>query len=444
MDEGYDNDEKEKRETKEIKFKEKEKQKLKKERSLSPITNPHTDLNHIELCNSNQKEISAKMKKILSIMYDDNFVLMINELSSSIKQFHKESNQNFLDIKQNIYGQSEDNEILLNIGDLNINKDILKNIDIKSMLKNINNIQNIFTEFYSKAKIVFKKMKIYRNEKLKSINESALELQNNKFLKLCFVKNNKIEKKEDKIEKINTADLISENSFLKKKVLLLERHVLTRDNTIDYNDDTNNILKESVSHCVSQKVLITDIKLLLNILQLEKLTSYNNDIGPNNKTELFNKKEDLIKKINQEIDEISDKNILNNINPYISNNNIILSNNNINNNNYIQNGSSEYEKEKNNLLNIIEDLKKENKIIKDENDKYLKMNESLTSKLNKMSLKLDMSSKLEAKKHKEEIEKYYEKEIEQKKDEFVKQIEKIKKDLINIREENKRINKQNI
>ena len=71
------------------------------------------------------------------------------------------------------------------------------------------------------------------------------------------------------------------------------------------------------------------------------------------------------------------------------------------------------------------------------------MNENLTSKLNKMSLKLDISSKLEAKKHKEEIEKYYEQEIEQKKDEFVKQIEKIKKDLINIREENKRINKQN-
>ena len=79
MDEGYDNDEKEKRETKEIKFREKEKQKLKKERSLSPITNAHTDLNHIELYNSNQKEISAKMKKILSIMYDDNFVLMINK-----------------------------------------------------------------------------------------------------------------------------------------------------------------------------------------------------------------------------------------------------------------------------------------------------------------------------------------------------------------------------
>ena len=419
MDEGYEN-EKQKKETKEIKFKEKEKDNLKKERSLSPITNAHTDLNHIELYNNNQKEISAKMKKILSIMYDDNFVLMINELSSSIKQFHKESNQNFLDIKQNIYGQSEDNEILLNFDDLNINKDLLKNIDIKSMLKNINNIQNIFIEFYSKAKIVFKKMKIYRNEKLKSINESALELQNNKFLKLCFVKNNKNEKNDDKTEKINTADLISENSLLKKKVLLLEKHLLTKDSKLDYNDDTNNILQESVSHCVSQKVLITDIKLLLNILQLEKLTSFNNKNLSNNKNELFNKKEDLIKKINQEIDEISDSNILNNINPYISNNNIILSNNNINNNNYIQNGSSEYEKEKNNLLNIIEDLKKENKIIKDENDKYSKMNESLTSKLNKMSLKLDMSSKLEAKKHKEEIEKYYEKEKKKKKDEFSK------------------------
>ena len=138
----------------------------------------------------------------------------------------------------------------------------------------------------------------------------------------------------------------------------------------------------SISSCITNKIFITDIKLLLNILQLEKLSSNNE----NNKIDLFNRKEELTKKINKEIEEISEKNNMNNINPYISTIDNTL-----------------YDKEKKDFLDIIENLKKENQIIKEDNMKYSKLNENLTFKLNKITLKQELSSKLEAKKKKKKL-----------------------------------------
>jgi len=189
-----------------------------KERDLSPLPN-------IE--NNNQKEITSKMSKIISIMYDDNFVLMINELSSSIKKFYKEMNQNFLEMKQVIQGHLEDTEDNSSYSDLNLDNNI-NNINTNNLILIFSNIQKSFSDFYLKAKIIFKKMKNYRNEKLKNINESANELQTNKILKFCLIKNNQnnINIKEnndnsDNNNKLQSNDLIIENALLKKKLLIL-------------------------------------------------------------------------------------------------------------------------------------------------------------------------------------------------------------------------------
>jgi hypothetical protein len=299
-----------------------------KERDLSPLPN-------IE--NNNQKEITSKMSKIISIMYDDNFVLMINELSSSIKKFYKEMNQNFLEMKQVIQGHLEDTEDNSSYSDLNLDNNI-NNINTNNLILIFSNIQKSFSDFYLKAKIIFKKMKNYRNEKLKNINESANELQTNKILKFCLIKNNQnninIKENNDNIDnnnKLQTNDLIIENALLKKKLLILEKHLFSKDN---YNKEGDNNI---ISNCINNRIFITDIKLLLNILQLEKIKISSSNISDNNKNnsknELFHRREELIKKINQEIEEIPENNFLNNINPYMANNNIILSNNNINNNN---------------------------------------------------------------------------------------------------------------
>ena len=267
-----------------------------KDRDLSPFPN-------IE--NNNQKEISAKMNKIINIMYDDNFVLMINELSSSIKKFHKEMNQNFIEIKQIIQGHSEETEENSN-NSFNIEYNT-SNINVNNLINNFSNIQKSFCDFYSKAKIIFKKMKNYRNEKIKHINESANELQNSKFLKFCFVKScNNMDLKEGKnkmlLNKIYGADDInSENISLKNNLFINEKNIISNEKN-EENDCNNNVLKTSLSNLITNKVFINDIKLLLNILKLEKIS--NNNYSPNNnaldnKNDLLNRKEELFKKISQ-------------------------------------------------------------------------------------------------------------------------------------------------
>ena len=345
------------------------------ERDLSPFNNLENRNQ-----NQNQREINAKMNKFLSIMYDDNFVLMINEISSSIKKYYKEMNQNFLELKKIIQNNTNNNIDNTNLFIIENNN----SININDIINIFNNIQKSFGDFYSKAKIVFKKMKNYRNEKLKHINESANELQNNKLLKIYFSKNNEIENDINiKKEKENDLNIKKKNGEVN-----------------DYNIIDNNMLKSSLANCVMNKIFITDIKLLLNILKLEKISNEKNGNNKNNiltddKNDLFNKKEDLINKINKEFDEIMDKNIFNNINPYITNNNIILSNNNINNNNFIQqNDNFKYEIEKKELFDIIEKLNIENNKIKEENVNFSKMNENITSKLNKITLKQEISSNL--------------------------------------------------
>ena len=92
-------------------------------------------------------------KSILESIYDDEFVIMINQLSTSIKNYYRANNKNF-----------------------NTMKTLLKNNDITDIsdnnelvLETFNKIENSFSFFYSSAKQIFKNMKIYRREKISNI-----------------------------------------------------------------------------------------------------------------------------------------------------------------------------------------------------------------------------------------------------------------------------------
>ena len=102
---------------------------------------------------SNQKELS----QMFNNLYDSNFLIIINELSSQIQSFYKSSIIHF-----NII-----NSFLLE----NENKEIPK---ISNIQNSFNNIETLFKQFYSTAKILFKKMKIYRSEKIKNIRHYSL------------------------------------------------------------------------------------------------------------------------------------------------------------------------------------------------------------------------------------------------------------------------------
>lgn len=89
----------------------------------------------------------SSTKNILEMIYDDEFVIMINQLSTSIKNYYRANNKNFLTIKT-----------------------ILKNdINNQVISETFNKIESTFSIFYSSAKQIFKNMKIYRREKIANI-----------------------------------------------------------------------------------------------------------------------------------------------------------------------------------------------------------------------------------------------------------------------------------
>ena len=99
-------------------------------------------------------------KNVLEMIYDDEFVIMINQLSTSIKNYYRANNKNFNIIKS-IINKNDD------MDDSNItNNEII--------IETFNKIENTFSYFYSSAKQIFKNMKIYRREKITNI------LSNNK------------------------------------------------------------------------------------------------------------------------------------------------------------------------------------------------------------------------------------------------------------------------
>ena len=100
--------------------------------------------------NSNNSDISPfigklednkALNQILNYVYDDEFVLMINELSTSILNYHKSINKYFSNIR-----------ILLNkMGESSY---------LTAIEGNCSHLENSFKKFYSNAKIVFRKMKL--------------------------------------------------------------------------------------------------------------------------------------------------------------------------------------------------------------------------------------------------------------------------------------------
>ena len=101
----------------------------------------------------NSNEENKALNQLLYYVYDDDFVVMINELSTSILNYHKIISKCFVNIR-----------ILLNkMGESSYTT---------AIEGNCSNLESSFKKFYSNAKVVFRKMKLYRNEKFKNINNN--------------------------------------------------------------------------------------------------------------------------------------------------------------------------------------------------------------------------------------------------------------------------------
>ena len=156
----------------------------------------------IENQNSTQID-SNSLNQLLSVIYDDEFVIMINDLSHSIKIFNKAMIQ-FITLTKTIISN--------NISFFETLK-IEKDKETKSLPNIFNLIEANYNNFFSTAKVIFKKMKKYRNERLENINKLPITEKN---LKFCLINFNKM--KISPNENIAQNNNNSENKLIEKNI----------------------------------------------------------------------------------------------------------------------------------------------------------------------------------------------------------------------------------
>lgn len=129
--------------------------------------NASTNIATIDQNDSNKSFTQAEITQLFNKVYDNNFLMIINELSTSIQSFHK-SFVNQSNIIKSLFQQLENRQI-----------------DSLPKIKNeYNQVEIISSNFYSDAKILFKRMKMYRNSKIKGINQSSINIKHKKSMSI--------------------------------------------------------------------------------------------------------------------------------------------------------------------------------------------------------------------------------------------------------------------
>ena len=162
--------------------------------------------NNIYKISANQNDIIDQSKKGKSILYDEEFISLINGLNDSIKDYFKVCKHNILETNSIINYYEEHNKSLeISINDI-LNSEQNHNISeffiekfkqineyINQLKINNNSFKKNLDFFFEDAKIFFKKMKIKRNQKLTEINDTEFSISNysNKSLKVKEISNNK-------------------------------------------------------------------------------------------------------------------------------------------------------------------------------------------------------------------------------------------------------------
>ena len=171
-------------------------------------------------------------KSVLETIYDDEFVIMINQLSTSIKNYYRSNNKNFNIVKA-LFNKSDshDNSI---------------NIDNELLVETFNKMENNFSFFYSSAKQIFKSMKIYRREKITNIlSKTKKKNGNNKNSNNNVLDYNSKQKYSDtKLNQLlkSPNELSSKNVFKKSdKNRIMSINLMSNDRNQNQNIEEKNI-----------------------------------------------------------------------------------------------------------------------------------------------------------------------------------------------------------
>ena len=225
---------------------------LTKENTLSFTLNQDIKTNNNLQNNYTQKEFSQIFNKI----YDSNFLVIINELSSQIQSFYKSSNTQFNIIKS-FFSNNEDKQL-------------------SEIQKSFNTIEILISQFYSIAKVLFKKMKIYRNEKMKSIYPLSSTRVHKRSQTILF------DKEKNKIPLLLNLDNIKDNNNSKNNLISTNggcdsersqknKNIINIDNISDSNVNINYNNSNNYSQSLN-----TTIDKESNIILIEDKNQYSN------------------------------------------------------------------------------------------------------------------------------------------------------------------------
>ena len=257
----------------------------KKQVNKTGITSNLTSLNSKKINNS------SNSGKKSNLIYDDNFISLMNELSKMINVLYKSNNTSFSTMK--------------NILDTNDNKNEKQKIDKKVVFNSFNKIETSFNDFYSNVKTLFQRMKNYEN----NINNNKKE------------KNNNIFKSVDNNNKYNDS---IENDF--------DTRNIQRTYKINKNNNTNeyNLVKINYQNIKNNKQSNRSTSLVNNnfspkILNYKKqrLSKNNNkknniSYNQNNSSIIYSQKNDYDNDIDNNLNLIIEENI------QLKNKNILL------------------------------------------------------------------------------------------------------------------------
>jgi hypothetical protein len=182
-----------------------------------------SNISTTQRASESNKNVKVSSKNILEMIYDDEFVIMINQLSTAIKNYYRANNKNFLTIKS-----------------------LIKGNDSQILLETFNKIESTFSLFYSSAKQIFKNMKIYRREKISNIMAQNKKKNN--------IRNNNI-----------NPTVKQRNSDIRLKQLIKGETDMSTNNILNNNKTLSiNITQQNINNNINSSVNISNIMINTN------------------------------------------------------------------------------------------------------------------------------------------------------------------------------------
>ena len=363
---------------------------------------------------NNEENILILTKSILesiNIIYDDDFISLINKISISIKENYKFSKQIINKIKT-IYNDINNQALNKNLYlyetmKLNIqNKTNIINKNYEPLNHYIFLIDTELNKFYEKIQKIFKKLKLIRNQKIKNIVniENTIKTKSNIINYYSNRNNNRLKKLDYQENKTINKNIHNNNNNI----------TISKNKNIDFNNKINNIKKNNNKYSNLNNIININRSSSLKSQRIINKNNYiknnidnNNDISSidlyKNKS-MFNSTKNIKQNIINDFGVVN-QNEKNNLIKYevlkndiiglcsdilkqdkYSNNYNLDKNNTNTNNNILEIKIKNLEKEKENLLKQIKDKEKYyQNIILNYKKNYDELLNNITPKINNMS-----------------------------------------------------------